>query len=107
MKIDTPGDLGPLGTVPPPNETCAALARRLRANTQGEVLFDTASRGRYATDASIYQVEPLGVIIPRTVEDLTATVQIAAEARVPLTARGGGTSLSGQSIGPGLVVDCS
>ena len=52
-------------------------------------------------------MEPLGVVIPRSVEDIVATVQIAAEMQVPITARGGGTSLSGQSIGPGIVLDCS
>src|SRR5207248_9048346 len=59
------------------------------------------------TDASIYQVVPLGVVIPRTADDLVAAVQIAAELEVPIVPRGGGTSLSGQSIGPGLVIDCS
>ena len=78
-----------------------SLARHLRKHLAGEVRFDATSRRLYSTDASLYQVEPLGVVIPRSVEDLVATVQIAAEARVPLTARGGGTSLSGQSIGPG------
>src|SRR5947209_10737150 len=84
-----------------------ALARHLRKHLAGEVRFDPTSRRLYSTDASLYQVEPLGVVIPRTVENLVTTVQVAAEARVPLTPRGGGTSLSGQSIGPGLVVDCS
>ncbi|HZY88148.1 MAG TPA: FAD-linked oxidase C-terminal domain-containing protein, partial [Gemmataceae bacterium] len=84
-----------------------SLGRHLRKHLAGEVRFDATARRLYSTDASLYQVEPLGVVIPRTVEDLVATVQVAAEARVPLTARGGGTSLSGQSIGPGLVVDCS
>jgi FAD/FMN-containing dehydrogenase/Fe-S oxidoreductase len=83
------------------------LARHLRKHLSGEVRFDTASRRLYSTDASIYQMEPLGVVIPKSVEDIVATVQIAAEAQVPITARGGGTSLSGQSIGPGIVLDCS
>jgi FAD/FMN-containing dehydrogenase/Fe-S oxidoreductase len=83
------------------------LARHLRAHLQGEVRFDPPSRKLYATDASIYQVEPLGVVIPRTAEDVVATVQVAAAMRVPITPRGGGTSLSGQSIGPGVVLDCS
>jgi FAD/FMN-containing dehydrogenase/Fe-S oxidoreductase len=83
------------------------LARHLRRHVQGEVRFDPTSRRLYSTDASIYQIEPLGVVIPKTVADVVATVQIAAETETPLTARGGGTSLSGQSIGPGLVVDCS
>ncbi|HTU19017.1 MAG TPA: FAD-linked oxidase C-terminal domain-containing protein [Gemmataceae bacterium] len=83
------------------------LARHLRKHLAGEVRFDAASRHLYSNDASIYQMEPLGVVIPRSVEDIVATVQIAAEAQVPITARGGGTSLSGQSIGPGIVLDCS
>ena len=84
-----------------------ALARHLRRHIQGEVRFDPTSRRLYSTDASIYQIEPLGVVIPRTVEDVVATVQIAGEMHVPITPRGGGTSLSGQSIGPGVVLDCS
>src|SRR5438477_10216306 len=84
-----------------------ALAQHLRKEIQGEVRFDHASRRLYSTDASIYQIEPLGVVIPRTVEDIVATVQIAGEMHIPITARGGGTSLSGQSIGPGVVLDCS
>src|SRR5690349_14755908 len=83
------------------------LARHLRQHLQGEVRFDATSRRLYSTDASIYQIEPLGVVIPKTVEDLHTAVQIATEMRVPITARGGGTSLSGQSIGPGVVIDCS
>src|SRR5438094_6203502 len=83
------------------------LARHLRKHTTGEVRFDATARRLYSTDASIYQVEPLGVVLPRSVEDVQAAVQIAAEMRVPITARGGGTSLSGQSIGPGLIIDVS
>src|SRR5947207_12989936 len=83
------------------------LARHLRKHVQGEVRLDATARRLYSTDASIYQIEPLGVVIPRTVEDIHVTVQIATEMRVPITARGGGTSLSGQSIGPGIVLDCS
>ncbi len=84
-----------------------ALAGHLRRHLQGEVRFDLASRKLYSTDASIYMVEPLGVVMPRTADDLATTVQIAAEMEVPITARGGGTSLSGQSIGPGIIIDCS
>src|SRR5271170_6025745 len=84
-----------------------ALARHLRKHIQGEVRFDRASRRLYSTDASIYQIEPLGVVIPRTTEDVAVTMQVCAEMRVPIVARGGGTSLSGQSIGPGVIVDCS
>jgi FAD/FMN-containing dehydrogenase/Fe-S oxidoreductase len=84
-----------------------ALARTLRRHLQGEVRFDETSRRLYSTDASIYQVLPLGVVIPKTPDDLIAAVQIAAEMEVSIVPRGGGTSLSGQSIGPGLVIDCS
>jgi FAD/FMN-containing dehydrogenase/Fe-S oxidoreductase len=84
-----------------------ALARHLRRHLQGEARFDLASRKLYSTDASIYQIEPLGVVIPKTVDDVQTAVQIAGEMEVPITARGGGTSLSGQSIGPGIVLDLS
>src|SRR5437016_12994161 len=85
----------------------AILVRHLRKHIAGEVRFDPTYRRLYSTDASIYQIEPLGVVIPRTVEDIVATVQIAGEMHIPITARGGGTSLSGQSIGAGIVLDCS
>ena len=84
-----------------------SLVRYLRKHTSGEVRFDDTSRHLYATDASHYLIRPLGVAIPKTPDDLIAAVQIAADLGVPITARGGGTSLSGQSIGPGLVIDCS
>ncbi|WP_419193183.1 FAD-binding and (Fe-S)-binding domain-containing protein [Kolteria novifilia] len=84
-----------------------ALAQALRAHLQGEVRFDPASRALYSTDASIYQIEPIGVVIPKTREDVVAAVSIAMEQRVPLVPRGGGTSLSGQTIGHGLVIDFS
>jgi FAD/FMN-containing dehydrogenase len=84
-----------------------SLVRYLRRHVSGEVRFDDTSRRLYSTDASHYLIEPLGVVLPKTIDDLTVAVQIAAELNVPITARGGGTSLSGQSIGPGIVLDCS
>ncbi|MBY0588139.1 FAD-binding protein [bacterium] len=84
-----------------------ALRQALERHVQGEVRFDAGSRVLYSTDASIYQIEPMGVVIPRTTEALSTTVAIAMEHRVPIVPRGAGTSLSGQSIGPGLVIDCS
>ncbi|HVK07759.1 MAG TPA: FAD-binding oxidoreductase, partial [Gemmataceae bacterium] len=84
-----------------------SLVRYLRKHVAGEVRFDDTSRHLYSTDASHYLVRPLGVVVPKTPDDLTAAVQVAADLGVPITARGGGTSLSGQSIGPGLVIDCS
>src|SRR5262245_33105563 len=72
-----------------------SLARHLRKHIAGEVRFDPTSRKLYSTDASIYQVEPLGVVIPRTPDDVAITVQVAGEMGIPITPRGGGTSLSG------------
>lgn len=83
------------------------LIKSLSKSIAGEVRFDTASRHLYSTDASHYQIQPLGVVIPRTPDDLTSVVQIAVETGTPIVPRGGGTSLSGQSIGPGIVIDCS
>jgi FAD/FMN-containing dehydrogenase/Fe-S oxidoreductase len=84
-----------------------SLIRYLRKHIAGEVRFDDTSRKLYSTDASHFMIRPMGVVIPRTPADLAAVVQIAADLGVPITARGGGTSLSGQSIGPGVVIDCS
>ena len=95
----------PLGTVLPPNDTCELLARRLAAETQGTVLFDAPSRGRYATDASIYQIMPVGVHVPRTADDIATALAIARELKVPVLARGGGTSQCGQTTGAALVID--
>ncbi|WP_372611457.1 FAD-binding oxidoreductase, partial [Halomonas sp.] len=83
------------------------LASRLQRELAGEVLFDQASRGRYSTDASIYQVTPVGVVIPRHQEDLTLTLDIARDAGVPILPRGAGTSQCGQTVGEGLVIDVS
>ncbi len=84
-----------------------AFAARLKRELQGEVLFDAASRGRYSTDASIYQIEPVGVVVPRTEEDALIALQIALEEGVPVLARGGGTSQCGQTVGAALVIDNS
>src|SRR5262245_41158734 len=83
------------------------LAERLRKTLQGEVLFDAFSRGRYSTDASHYQIEPVGVVVPKSHDDVHAALQIAREEGVPLLPRGGGTSQSGQTVGRALVLDFS
>ena len=83
------------------------LAARLGAAIEGEVLFDPFERGRYATDASIYQIEPIGVVRPRSVGDVEAAMAIAREEGVPVLPRGGGTSQAGQTVGEALVLDCS
>ena len=89
------------------NEVAGQLAKNLVAQTQGEVLFSSADKGRYATDASIYQVIPVGVFVPRTLEDVKTAVDICRDLNVPIVARGGGTSQCGQTVGAGLVVDYS
>lgn len=83
------------------------LSRLFRKHLRGEVRFDEASRQLYSTDASLYRIEPLGVVIPRDQQDLHQAVSIAMEQQVPIVPRGGGTSLSGQSVGAGLVIDVS
>jgi FAD/FMN-containing dehydrogenase/Fe-S oxidoreductase len=83
------------------------LHRELEAAIDGEVRFDRVSRALYSTDASVYQIEPLGVVIPRSAEAVARAVTIAARHGVPITPRGGGTSQAGQSIGAGLVLDTS
>ena len=83
------------------------LARSLERHVEGDVLFDAFSRGRYATDASIYQIMPLGVVVPRTWADVEASLAIAREAGVPLLPRGGGTSQCGQTVNRALVLDLS
>ncbi len=89
------------------NEVAGRLAQRLTNETQGEVLFTPADRGRYATDASIYQVMPVGVLVPRTVEDVRIAIDICRDLKVPIVPRGGGTSQCGQTVGTGLVIDFS
>ena len=89
--------------VKPVTELNARLTRELR----GEVLFDHASRGRYSTDASIYQVTPVGVVIPRNQQDLKLALDIARDAKVAVLPRGAGTSQCGQTVGEALVIDTS
>ena len=79
----------------------------LRKDFQGEIRNDLASRILYSTDASIYQIEPLGVVFPKTQEDLHAAVELAARYKIPVLPRGSGTSLVGQAIGEALILDCS
>src|SRR6516165_1978098 len=83
------------------------LERRLRAALAGEVRFDRFTRGRYATDASHYQIMPLGVVLPRSVEDAAQALGLAREEGVTVLPRGGGTSQAGQTVNQSLVIDCS
>jgi FAD/FMN-containing dehydrogenase/Fe-S oxidoreductase len=83
------------------------FSQRLRREVRGEVAFDPFTRGLYATDASIYQIRPLGVVIPKSVDDVAATVSICRDAGVPVLPRGAGTSQCGQTVGEAVVVDTS
>jgi len=83
------------------------LSHDLAQQLSGEVRFDPISRALYATDASVYRIQPAGVVLPRSREDLIRTVRLCAQHRCPLTMRGGGTSQAGQAIGPGVIVDTS
>jgi len=83
----------------------SSLATRLRKELDAEVLFDAASRGRYSTDASIYQVEPVGIVVPRSEEAARAAIAIAAAEGVPILPRGAGSSQCGQAVGAALMID--
>src|SRR5213593_799966 len=85
----------------------SSLAARLRKELDAEILFDAASRGRYSTDASIYQLEPLGVVVPRSEDAVRGALAIAAEEGVPILARGAGSSQCGQAVGAALIIDNS
>jgi FAD/FMN-containing dehydrogenase/Fe-S oxidoreductase len=85
----------------------AGLERALRAAIAGEVRFDRVTRALYSTDASVYQIEPLGVVVARNRDDIVTTVRLCHEFRCPLTMRGGGTSQAGQAVGSGVVLDTS
>jgi FAD/FMN-containing dehydrogenase/Fe-S oxidoreductase len=103
MPLDSPVDPKALRHDP----GSPRLEARLRRALKGEVLFDRFSRGRYSTDASIYQIEPLGVALPKDREDVAAALTIAREEGVPVLPRGGGTSQCGQTVARALVLDCS
>ncbi len=90
-----------------PRLASRAVAEKLRRHVDGEVLFDAFSRGRYSTDASIYQIKPIGVVVPRSDEAALAALQIAVEEAVAILPRGAGTSQCGQTVGAALVIDCS
>lgn len=95
-------------TVTPPAPTdAAALERELRDAVRGEVSFDLTTRGIHAADASHYQTMPACVVVPRDADDCVAAIKVAYAHHLPITARGGGTSLSGQTFGPGMVIDTS
>ncbi|KWV43947.1 lactate dehydrogenase [Bradyrhizobium macuxiense] len=88
-------------------KNASSLEQRLRSDTTGDVFFDAFNRGRYATDASFYQIVPAGVVVPRTVDEALRTLAIARDDGRIVTPRGGGTSQCGQTVNDGIVVDLS
>ena len=84
-----------------------ALEQVLTNEIEGEVRFDAYSKALYSTDASLYQIDPIGVIVPKSKQDVIKTIQIAAERNTPILPRGGGTSLAGQSVGEAIIIDMS
>ena len=91
----------------PNHDVAQLLSKRLKSETQGQVLWTPADKGRYSTDASIYQVMPIGVLVPKTLNDVRLAVDICKDLQVPIVPRGGGTSQCGQTVGVGLVIDYS
>ena len=89
------------------SETARVLEAELRARVNGEVRFDKTSRMLYSTDASNYQIEPVGVVIPKSSDDVVGAIELALSHGVPILPRGGGSSLAGQTVGAALVIDFS
>src|SRR5215470_17075130 len=90
-----------------PSRPAEEIATELKKRIEGEVRFDRYSRLLYSTDASIYQIEPIGVVVPRHNGDVQAVIEVANKLGVPVLPRGGGTSLAGQTVGHAIVLDFS
>src|SRR6201994_3469439 len=104
-RLVKPIHLMPVSARARPGSTPTPLQARLQRELKGDVMFDRASRGRYATDASIYQIMPLGVVVPKDQDDLRLALQIARDSHANVLARGAGTSQCGQTVGEALVID--
>src|ERR1700756_1424033 len=89
------------------NKALMTLEERLARETSGEVLFDAFNRGRYATDASFYQIMPAGVVVPRSTGEALEALAICRDEGFVVTPRGGGTSQCGQTVNDGIVIDLS
>ena len=89
------------------DESRSRIHDDLRGILDGELLFEPVERAAYAHDASLYEIDPLGVVVPRTLHDVVALVRYASENAIPLHPRGAGTGLAGETLGPGLVIDFS
>src|SRR3990170_2626262 len=92
---------------PNPSREYEEIAADLKKRIEGEVRFDRYSRLLYSTDASMYEIEPIGVVIPRHKGDVQAVIEVANQFNVPVLPRGGGTSLAGQTVGYAIVLDFS
>jgi FAD/FMN-containing dehydrogenase/Fe-S oxidoreductase len=90
-----------------PSSPLPDLINSLERSVKGEIRTDKVTRVLYSTDASIYQIEPLGVFFPRDLDEISACVQLADEYKIPVLPRGSGSGLAGQAIGAGLIIDCS
>ena len=104
VRVDVPFHGGTTTSIP---VDVAHLKRRLETTVEGEVRFDAGSKALYATDASNFRQVPIGVVIPRTLEDVVATHRACHEFGAPVLARGGGTSLSGETVNHAVVIDVS
>src|SRR5215471_5711107 len=100
-------ELNPTQTTNFDRRAAEDLAASLRKRIQGEVRFDNGSRAIYSTDSSNYRQVPIGVVIPKVVDDVLETLEIARRFGAPILARGGGTSLAGQCCNAGIVIDMS
>ena len=83
------------------------LVEDLGREVSGEVRFDKMTRLLYSTDASIYQIEPVGVVLPKNNDDVIAVIETANKYKIPILPRGGGTSLAGQTVGEAVIIDFS
>ena len=105
--LATTGVAKPLHFLPSTASSGSPLAQLLRKELRGDVLFDAGSRARYSTDASIYQITPIGVVVPRDQADVLRALDIAREQKIAVLSRGAGTSQCGQTVGDALIIDNS
>jgi FAD/FMN-containing dehydrogenase/Fe-S oxidoreductase len=89
------------------DQLSSEIVSKIKSSISGEIKTDRITRVLYSTDASIHKIEPLGVVLPRTIDELETIVTLADQYQIPLIPRGSGSSLAGQSIGKGLIIDCS
>ena len=85
----------------------SSLEQSIRSEVEGDVYFDPFTRGRYATDASIYQINPVGIVVPKSIQDVKAAISLTSEEGFSLLPRGGGTSQCGQTVNSSVVIDTS